>query len=105
MALVHCWSQLRRRLVKLGRNTKSPIAEAAIRQIAALYAVEASVRDLSAQLRLAARKDYAAPIIATLKSWFETQLSMISTGFKLAEDIRYGLAHQSTRLECQLASH
>jgi hypothetical protein len=31
--LVHCWSHLRRRFVKLARNTKSPIAEAAIRQI------------------------------------------------------------------------
>ena len=34
---LHCWSHLRRRFVKLVRNTKSPIAEAAIRQIAALY--------------------------------------------------------------------
>ncbi|MER9949496.1 transposase [Mesorhizobium sp. M0047] len=42
--LVHCWSHLRRRFVKLARNTKSPIAEAAVRQIATLYAVEATVR-------------------------------------------------------------
>ena len=42
--LVHCWSHLRRRFVKLVRNTKSPIAEAAVRQIATLYAVEATVR-------------------------------------------------------------
>ena len=34
-----------------------------------------------------------APIIAALKPWFEKQLSMISSGSRLAEDIRYGLAH------------
>ncbi len=35
--LVHCWSHLRRRfVVKLVRNTKSPIAETAVRHIAAL---------------------------------------------------------------------
>lgn len=91
--LVHCWSHLRRRFVKLARNTKSPIAEAAVRQIATLYAVEATVRGMTPQARLAARQQYSTPIIAALKPWFEKQLSMISSGSKLAEDIRYGLAH------------
>ncbi|MGB8048124.1 MAG: IS66 family transposase [Pseudolabrys sp.] len=91
--LVHCWSHLRRRFVKLVRNTKSPIAEAAVRQIATLYAIEATVRGASPQVRLAARREHSAPIIAALKQWFEKQLSMISSGSRLAEDIRYGLAH------------
>ena len=91
--LVHCWSHLRRRFVKLARNTKSPIAEAAVRQIATLYAVEATVRGMTPQARLAARQQFSTPIIAALKPWFEKQLSMISSGSKLAEDIRYGLAH------------
>ncbi|MGY2936262.1 hypothetical protein ACVWZ6_005864 [Bradyrhizobium sp. GM6.1] len=53
--LVHCWSHLRRRFVKLARNSKSPIAEAAIRHIAQLYAIEAMVRGASPDIRLAAR--------------------------------------------------
>ena len=92
-ALVHCWSHLRRRFVKLTRNTKSPIAEAAVHQIAALYAVETTVRGSSPEVRLAARREHSAPIIAALKPWLEKQLSMISSGSTLAEDIRYGLAH------------
>lgn len=91
--LVHCWSHLRRRFVKLVRNTKSPIAEAAVRQIAALYAVDAMVRGASPTVRLAARKEYSAPIVAALKLWFEKLLPIISSGSSLAEDIRYGLAH------------
>jgi len=91
--LVHCWSHLRRRFVKLVRNTKSPIAETAVRHIAALYAVEADVRGHAPDARLAARKKLSAPIVEALKPWFEKQLSLISSGSTLAVDIRYGLSH------------
>jgi transposase len=91
--LVHCWSHLRRRFVKLVRTTKSPIAEAAIRHIAALYAIEASGRGALPEVRLAARQEHAAPIIAAMKPWLEKQLSRISSGSTLATDIRYGLTH------------
>jgi transposase len=91
--LVHCWSHLRRRFVKQMRNTKSPIAEAAVRQIAALYAIETTVRGMAAEDRLAARRDLSLPIVTALRPWFEKQLSMISSGSTLATDIRYALAH------------
>ena len=97
--LVHCWSHLRRRFVKQMRNTRSPIAEAAVRQIATLYAIEASVRGMPPAARLAARQAQSAPIVAALKTWFEKQLSMISSGSTLAADIRHarapGLADES----------
>src|SRR3546814_1044764 len=92
-SLVHCGGHLRRRFVKQARNTKSPIAEDAVRQIAALYAVETTVRGSAPEARLAARKEYSAPIIAALKPWLEKQLSMISSGSTLAADIRYALGH------------
>lgn len=91
--LVHCWSHLRRRFVKQMRNTRSPIAEAAIRQVAALYVLEATVRGLPPQDRLDARTEHAAPIVAALKPWLEKQLSLISSGSTLAADIRYALSH------------
>ena len=91
--LVHCWSHLRRRFVKLVRNTKSPIAETAVRHIAALYAIEADVRGHAPEARLAARKKFSAPIVEALKPWFEKQLSLISSGSTLAGDIRYALSH------------
>ena len=75
------------------RSTKSPIAEAAVRRIAALYAVEAGVRGAPPRERLAARKEHSAPIVAALRPWFEKQLSMISSGSTLATDIRYALSH------------
>jgi Transposase IS66 family len=72
--LVHCWSHLRRRFVKLVRNTKSPIAEAAVRQTATLYSVEATVRGASPQVRLAARQEHSAPIITALNNTRPTSL-------------------------------
>ena len=62
-----CWSRVRRRFVKQFRNTKSPIAEAAIRHIAALYAVEADVRGHAPEARLTARNRLSAPIVEALK--------------------------------------
>ena len=44
-------------------------------------------------MRLAARREHSAPIIAALKPWLEAQLSRIPQKSQLAEDIRYTLAH------------
>ena len=91
--LVYCWTHVRRRFVKRFENEGSPISEEMLRQIAALYGVEKTVRGKDAAVRLAARREHAAPIIAALKSWLEIQLSRIPQKSQLAEDIRYTLAH------------
>ena len=64
-----------------------------LRQIALLYQIEKTVRGKEAAVRLAARREYSAPIIAALKPWLEAQLSRIPQKSQLAEDIRYTLAH------------
>ena len=89
--LVHCWTHVRRRFVKRLENDGSPIAQEALRQIAALYAIETAVRGKAADVRLAARRDLAAPIIAAFRPWLEAQLSRLPKASKLAEDIRYTL--------------
>jgi len=89
--LVHCWSHVRRRFVKVHQSTGSPIAETMIRHIAGLYAVEKAVRGFAPDARLAARRQLSAPIVAAMKPWLEKQLSHISRGSKLAEHIRYTL--------------
>ncbi len=86
--LVHCWTHVRRRFVKRLENDASPIAEQALRQIAELYAIEASVRGNAPETRLAARMKLAAPIVAAFRPWLEAQLSRIPRSSKLAEDIR-----------------
>lgn len=51
------------------------------------------VRGSSPDIRLAGRREHSLPMVAALKPWFENQLSMISSGSTLAEDIRYALNH------------
>ncbi len=84
-------THVRRRFVKRLENDGSPIAEQALRQIAELYAIEASVRGHAPKARLAARTKLAAPIIAAFRPWLEAQLSRIPQSSRLAEDIRYTL--------------
>ncbi|WFU80565.1 transposase [Bradyrhizobium sp. CIAT3101] len=63
------------------------------RQIAQLSAIKAMVRGSWPDVRLATRKEHSSPLIAALKPCFEKQLSMISSGSTLAEDICYALNH------------
>lgn len=65
-----------------------------MRRISTLYALEGTVRGAPPRERLAARRQHSAPIVAALRpSWFEKQLTMISSSSALATDIRYALAH------------
>jgi len=79
--------------VKRFENEGSPIAEEMLRQMALLYQVEKTVRGEEPATRLAARREHAAPVIAALKPWLETQLSRIPQKSRLAEDIRDTLSH------------
>jgi hypothetical protein len=83
----------RRRFVKRFENEGSPIAEEMLRRIAALYGIEKTVRGRDPAVRLAVRREQSAPIVAALKPWLEAQLSRIPQKSRLAEDIRYTLAH------------
>ena len=89
--LVHCWTHMRWRFEKRLEADGSPIAKKAVRQIAELYAIEGSVRSRAPETRLAARKELAAPIVATFRPWFEAQHSRIPKASRLAEDIHYTL--------------
>ena len=93
--LVHCWTHARRRFVKRLERDGSPIAKEALRQIAELYAIEKTVRGSAPEARLATRRKFSAPIIAAFHPWLAAQLSRIPKSSKLAEDIRYTLAHWS----------
>jgi len=89
--LVHCWSHLQRRFVKVPQSAGSPVAETMIRHIAGLCAVEKAVRGMAPDAQLAARRELSAPVVAAMKPWLEKQLSRLSSGSKLAEHIRYTL--------------
>jgi hypothetical protein len=86
-----CWAHARRKLFDVFESIRSPIAEEALRRIAALYAVEAEINGQPADQRLVARRQHAAPILGELRAWFEEQRRRLSSKTALAKAIQYSL--------------
>ena len=93
ITLAFCWSHLRRRYFDHVKSGNAPIASEALERIAALYAIETTIRGASPEERRKVRQDKSKPLVAALKTWFEQQLARVSAKATLAEDIRYGLNH------------
>jgi transposase len=93
ITLAFCWAHLRRRFFDIAKDGFAPIASEALERIAALYAIEKTIRGQSAGERRAVRQDRSKPLVLELKTWFEQQLARVSGKSLIAEAIRYGLNH------------
>jgi hypothetical protein len=91
--LAFCWAHCRRRFYEIHQATGSPLAEEALRQIRALYAIEAEVRGRPAEERRATRQERSKPIVDALHAWLTAQLERVSGKSALAEALRYALRH------------
>ncbi|PXX01435.1 transposase [Paraburkholderia tropica] len=88
-----CWAHARRKFYDIYKLDSSPIAEEALHRIGALYVVEREVRGQTPNVRLSARQQRSAPLLAELKAWLEHTLSLVSAKSGLAKAIRYSLGH------------
>jgi len=93
ITLAFCWAHLRRRFFDLAKAGAAPIASEALERIAALYAIEKTIRGRSAEQRRIARQERSKPIVVTLKAWLEQQLARVSAKATIAVDLRYALNH------------
>jgi len=93
ITLAFCWSHLRRRFYNIAENGPAPIASEALARIAALYAIEKTIRGRSADERRAVRQTRSKPLVLALRDWFELQLTRVSGKATIAGDIRYALNH------------
>src|SRR5262245_32249579 len=71
ITLAFCWAHLRRRFFDLAEGGPAPIASEALERIAALYAIEKTIRGRSAAQRRAVRQERSKPVVTELKAWFE----------------------------------
>ena len=78
----------------MSRGGTAPIAEEALRRIAALYAIEAEVRGKPPDMRRAARQAKSKALIEDLFAWLEAQLARLPGRAPTAEAIRYALNHR-----------
>lgn len=84
-----CWAHARRKFtdaLKVGgknrkkgakRSPKQSKAEAGLRFIQKLYAIERDVKDASPEERLRARQDRSLPILSDLRSWLDDSIGVV----------------------------
>lgn len=87
--LAYCWAHARRKLYELTHNNVVPTAEAGLKQIAALYHIEAQARGTSANERLALRQTKSAPKITAFKTWLDQARSQVSAKSPTGEALKY----------------
>ncbi|MBP8195184.1 MAG: IS66 family transposase [Azonexus sp.] len=86
-----CLAHCRRKFFDLHAAGGHPVAEAALRRIGELYAIEAQARDGDADARLALRHQEAAPKLNALHEWLIAQRLKTADGTGLARAIDYSL--------------
>jgi hypothetical protein len=92
--LAFCWAHARREFVDRAKGGTAPIAEEALRRIAALYAVEAEVRGKPPDVRRAARQAKSRALVEGLFAWLGTQLARLPGSSPTAGAIRCALNHR-----------
>lgn len=87
--LAYCWAHARRKLVDITRTGPAPIAEEGVRLIRELYAIEADIKDLGPDDRLAVRRERSAPALARVKDWHDHHRRRVSPKAPLGEALSY----------------
>ena len=93
ITLAFCWTHLRRKFFDIAKGGNAPIASEALERIAALYAIEKTIRGHSAEARRIARQERSRPLVVAFGAWLERQLTQVSGKAPIADAIRYGLHH------------
>ena len=58
-----------------------------------LYAIEKTIRGLSADARRRVRQEKSKPLVMAFRPWLEQQLARVYGKAEIAEELRYGLNH------------
>lgn len=87
--LAYCWAHARRKLIDITRAGTAPIAQEGVRLIRELYAIEADIRGLSPDARLAARQQRSAPALALIREWLDHHRTRVSAKAPLGEALGY----------------
>jgi transposase len=91
--LAFCWAHARRKFYDIHVATKAPLAEEALRRIAALYEIETEIRGRTADQRRVVRRALSRPLVEAMHTWLTETLGRVSGRSALAQAIRYALNH------------
>jgi transposase len=93
VTLAFCLAHARRKFFEVHQSTGCPIAAEAVQRIRAIYDIEARIRGISADDRVAVRQAETLPLFEAFKPWLMDRLTDISAKSPLAKAIRYTLGH------------
>ena len=86
-----CLAHARRKFDELAKAHASPAAALAIVRIARIYQVEGQTREMSAQERLAHRRQHAQPLWDELHAWMRLERTRVPDGGGIAAALDYSL--------------
>ncbi|WP_105275274.1 IS66-like element ISEc8 family transposase, partial [Escherichia sp. MOD1-EC7003] len=86
-----CWAHARRKIHDVHVHIPSALTEAALEQIGQLYAIEADIRGMPAEQRLAERQRKTKPLLKSLESWLREKMKTLSRHSELAKAFAYAL--------------
>ncbi len=72
-------------------RTPSALTEEALKRIGELYAIEAEIRGMTAEQRLAERQLKTKPLLKSLESWLREKMKTLSRHSELAKAFAYAL--------------
>jgi transposase len=93
LRLAWCWSHGRREIIAATPKAGSPIAEAILARIAALYAIEAEIRGKEAPIRQSVRDERSRPLAAALEDFLRAQAARLSGRSEMGKAVAYLLNH------------
>ena len=89
MQLAYCWAHARRKLYDVAKTSPAPLAQEGLKQIAALYRIEADIKGLSADERLAARIEHTKPKLKAFGKWLAQSRAQVSAKSPTGEALKY----------------
>ena len=75
--------------MEITRNGSAPIAEGGVKRIGELYRIEAELRGLDPEARLAGRQERSARLVAELQTWLVHHRARVATKSLLGEALAY----------------
>jgi transposase len=84
---------VRRGFFDAAKGDGAPIAEEALRRIAALYAIERDIQGQSPGARQAVRQEHSKPLIDAMHAWLEDKKLRMFSGSPTLAAINYALGH------------
>ena len=86
-----CWAHARRKIHDVHIRTPSDNTHEALKRIGQLYILEAELRGMSAEHRLAERERRAKPLLKELEIWLRDRMQSLSRHSELAKAFAYAL--------------